>query len=180
MNNEGRNIHSGFTLLDLLIVILILGVLGVIAIPQFHSMVTEAKLNEATGELVSGLQYAGNLAVKYQRAFGLQADVTGNWFKVFDTSPYPDDVPPARPDNVPPVDAYGIVLNPFDKKWYQKDFDTMEIYEGVSITSVPVGGQIRFYHDGHSDSSDNTFVLGLAGNQRTITVDGTTGRISID
>ena len=168
----------GFTLLDLLIVILILGVLAVIAIPQFHSIVTEARLNEAAGELVSGLQYAGNLAVKYQRPFAVQADVDGNWFRVFDTDPSPDSVPPARPNNDPPVDADGVVLNPLDKKWYQKDFDDMKTYEGVKITSVPTGGEICFYPDGHSDSSDNTFVLGLAGNQRTITVDGTTGRIS--
>lgn len=150
-------------------------------------MVTETKLNEATGELVSGLQYAGNLAVKYQRPFGLkalEANVNGNWFRVFDYR-YKDDTIPHHdcfPDPAcdPPVDAYGVVLNPFDKKWYQKDFDTMKTYEGVSITSVPAGGQIRFYPDGHSDSSDNTFVLSLAGNQRTITVDGTTGRISVD
>lgn len=159
---------------------MIIGVLGVLIIPQFHSMVSESKLNEATGELVSGLQYAGNLAIQYQRPFGLEANVGGNWFRVFDTAPYPDDVPPARPDNKPPVDADGVVLNPVDKKWYIKDFDTMKTYEGVSITSVPDGGEIRFYPDGHSSSSDNTFVLSLAGNQRTITVNGTTGRISVD
>lgn len=172
--------NKGFTLLDLLIVIMIIGVLGVLVIPQFHSMVSESKLNEAAGELVSGLQYAGNLAIQYQRPFGLEADVGGNWFKVFDTAPYPDDVPPARPDNKPPVDADGVVLNPVDKKWYIKDFDTMKTYEGVHIDSVPPGGEIRFYPDGHSSSSDNTFVLSLAGNQRTITVNGTTGRISVD
>ena len=159
---------------------MIIGVLGVLIIPQFHSMVSETKLNEATGELVSGLQYAGSLAIQYQRPFGLEADVGGNWFKVFDTAPYPDDVPPARPDNKPPVDADGVVLNPVDKKWYIKDFDTMKTYEGVHIDFVPPGGEIRFYPDGHSSSSDNTFVLSLAGNQRTITVNGTTGRISVD
>ena len=170
--------QQGFTLLDLLIVILILGVLGVIAIPQFHSMVTERKLNEATGELVSGLQYAANLAVKYQRPFGLEADVDGNWFRVFDYQ-YKDD-PTTHHDKEPPVDAYGVVLNPMDKKWYQKDFDDMKTYEGVKITSVPAGGQIRFYPDGHSSFSDNTFILSLGGNETTITVNGTTGRISVN
>ncbi|MBK5100507.1 MAG: GspH/FimT family pseudopilin [Desulfobacteraceae bacterium] len=169
----------GFTLLDLLIVIMIIGILGVIVIPQFHSMITESKLNEAAGELVSGLQYAGSLAIQYQRPFGLKAEVTGNWFKVFDTSPYPDTVPPARPSNVPPVNEDAIVLNPLDKKWYIKDFDDMGSYQGVHITSVPAGGEIRFYPDGHSSSSDNTFVLSLAGDQKTITVNGTTGRISV-
>ena len=169
----------GFTLLDLLIVIMIIGILGVIVIPQFHSMITESKLNEATGELVSALQYAGILAVQYQRPFGLKADADDNWFKVFDTSPYPDTVPPAQPSNEPPVNEDAIVLNPLDKKWYIKDFDDMGSYQGVHITSVPAGGEIRFYPDGHSSSSDNTFVLSLAGDQKTITVNGTTGRISV-
>jgi prepilin-type N-terminal cleavage/methylation domain-containing protein len=176
--------NKGFTLLDLLIVIMIIGVLGVLIIPQFHSMVSETKLNEATGELVSGLQYAGNLAIQYQRNFGLEANVGGNWFKVFDyrykddTNPHHDCLPDPACD--PRVDAYGVVLNPVDKKWYIKDFDTMKTYEGVHIDFVPPGGEIRFYPDGHSSSSDNTFVLSLAGNQRTITVNGTTGRISVD
>lgn len=177
ISSTTRYVQQGFTLVDLLIVILILGVLGVIAIPQFHSMVTEAKLNEATGELVSGLQYAGNLAVRYQRPFGLRANVGGNWFRIFDKQ-YKTDPHPHH-DSVPPVDAKGVVLNPVDKKWYVKDYDTMGTYEGVRITSVPPGNEICFYPDGHCSSSDKTFVLAYGGDQRTITVNGITGRISV-
>jgi len=175
VNTGYRN--KGFTLLDLLLVMTILGVLGMIVIPQFHSMVTEARLNEAAGELVSGLQYAGSLAVQHQRPFGLMADVNENWFKVYDYQ-YKTDPEPHH-DYVPPVDVYGVVLNPVDKRWYIKDFDTMKTYEGVRITSVSDGGEIRFYPDGHSSSSDSTFVLSHGGNQRTITVNGTTGRVSV-
>jgi len=141
-------------------------------------MVNEAKLNEAAGELVSGLQYTGNLAVQYQRPFGFEANVSGNWFKVFDYQ-YKTDSNPHH-DYDPPVDAYGLVLNPVDKKWYQKDYDDMKTYEGVSITSVPAGGEIRFFPDGHSSSSDSTFVLSFDGDQRTITVNGTTGRVTVN
>lgn len=148
-------------------------------IPQFHSMITEARLNEAAGELVSGLQYAGSLAIQYQRPFGLRAEVTGNWFKVFDTNPNPDTVPPARPDNVPPVNEDAVVLNPLDKKWYIRDFDDMGSYQGVKITTVPAGGEVRFYTDGHSSAFDTTFVVSLDSYQKTITVNGTTGRISV-
>ena len=63
--------NKGFSLLDLLIVIMILGILGVFLAPQLHSTLNEARLNEATGELVSGLHYAQSLAVTHQRPFGL-------------------------------------------------------------------------------------------------------------
>jgi hypothetical protein len=79
------------------------------------------------------------------------------------------------------VDGYGVVLNPVDKKWYMLDFDTTHPYEGVSINSAPAsGGMISFYPDGHSSVSDSVFVLGFGGEQRTITVDGTTGRINVN
>jgi hypothetical protein len=144
--------------------------------PQLHSMISQAKLNEAAGELASGLEYARSLAVVYQKPFGLRVD--GNRFRVFDNTYKADPNP--HPAALPPVDAYGVVLNPIDKKWYVGDFDTLKNYEGVSIGSAPAGGEVRFYPDGHcSDpaASDNAFVLNYAGNQRTVTVDGTTGRI---
>jgi hypothetical protein len=105
--------------------------------------------------------------------------VAENWFRVFDHK-YRTDANPHH-NYTPPVDSYGVVLNPLDKKWYLLDFDTTHQYEGVSIDSAPAsGGMISFYPDGHSSSADSVFVLVFGGEQRTITVDGTTGRISVN
>lgn len=171
---------QAFTLIDLLIVMMIIGVLVMLLTPQFHSMITETKLNEAAGELVSGLQYAKNLAIQYQKPFGIKADVAENRFQVFDNQFKSDSNP--HHDNDPPLDAYGVVYNPVEKKWYIKNFDTMEIYDGVHITGVPAGGEICFYPDGHSASSNNSFVLSFGADidQRTIIVNGATGRISVE
>ena len=170
--------NRGFSLLDLLIVIMIIGIIGVLVTPPLHSMIAEARLNEASGELVSGLQYARSLAVTHQRPFGLLADTGGNWFRVFDYR-FRNDAN-THHGETPPVDTYGVVLNPFDKNWYRVDFDTTQTYEGVSIDSAPSGGMISFYPDGHSSISDSTFVLSYDGDNRTISVDGTTGRITIN
>lgn len=180
MHKNYNCVSRGFTLLDLLIVVMILGVLGMIAIPQFHAMVAEAKLNEAAGELVSALEYSGYLAVQYQRTIGVEADVTGNWFRVL----LYGSAPPSGSDLH--ANADGVVLNPFDKKWYEKDFDIMSAYEGVSITSVPGGGSrgdIRFYPVGHMPDplgSDKSIVVSYAGNQKTITVDVITASIRVE
>lgn len=175
-----RSKKRGFTLLDLLIVIMILGIVGTIAIPQFQSLTAEAKLNAAAGEMVAGLQYAASLAIRHRRPFGLKADVSGNWFKIYDTDPYPDSIPPARPDNDPPVDQAGTVLDPHDKTWYEKDFDTWTSYSGVKITSLPAAGEVRFYPDGHTATTDSVIVVSYAGNQRTITISGFSGRIRVE
>jgi prepilin-type N-terminal cleavage/methylation domain-containing protein len=172
-----REENKGFSLLDMLIVVMILGILGVLAAPRLHSMMTAARLNEAARELVSGLEYARSLAVTHQRPFGLLAQVDENWFRIFDYK-YRSDVSPHHSE-MPPVDSYGVVLNPLDKKWYIVDFDTSHSHEGVSIDSAPTGG-MTFYPDGHSLSADSVFTLSFAGETRTITVDGTTGRIVVN
>ena len=163
--------------MDLLIVILILGIVGLAVIPEFHTMAAASKLNEATAELVDGLHYARNLAVHYQRPFGLYAVVEGNAFMVCDFQHRGDGSP--HHDYDPPVAPFGVVLNPFDKKWYVKNLGSL--HEGVSIDSAPAGGgHIIFYPDGHSNFFDSTFVLGLGAEQKTITVSGTTGRVSVN
>ncbi|UCE82546.1 MAG: hypothetical protein JSV47_12720 [Deltaproteobacteria bacterium] len=161
----------------MIIVIMILGIMGVLLTPHLHSMITQAKLNDATAELVAGIQYARDLSVTHQRVFGLTADVGENWFKVIDHQ-YKDDANPHH-DSVPPVDTYGLLLHPVDKTWYSRDFDTSANHEGVSINAVPASGAIFFYPDGHSSELNSVFVLALKGDQKTITVDGITGRISV-
>ncbi len=178
----------GFTLLDLLIVIVILAVLGMVAIPQLSSMEGDSRLKEAAGEVVAGLQYAGSLAVRYQRPFAVQADIAGNWFRVYDVR-YELDAGPHHAED-PPADAYGVVLNPFDKKWFLKDFDDLPGFEGVRIKAVPGGGaqgQVRFYPDGHASDAfiasgggqQNAFVLASGSRYRAIGVEGNTGKITV-
>jgi Tfp pilus assembly protein FimT len=171
--------NGGFTLLDLVMVILIIGVLGVIIVPQYFSLTDQAKLDEGAAELVSALQYAGNLAVQHQRPFGVKASVADNSFSVFDTDPKPNAAPPAQPNNLPPVDAGGTVLHPLDKTWYSRSFNTLQSFQGVGITAVPAGGEVRFYPDGHSGAADSLFSLSYAVRQKTITVNGTTGQITV-
>ena len=164
--------QRGFTLLDSLIVIVILGIIGMIIIPQFQGLIRETRLSEAAAEIVSGMQYAGNLAVRYRRPFGFQADAAGHLFKIYDNRYSADTTAHTAAD--PPVTALGVVLNPLDKSWYIRNFADMENYQAVTFTDAT----IVFYPDGHSASSDTTVTVGLGSRQKTITVDGTTGRIS--
>jgi len=165
--------QRGFTLLDSLIVIVILGIIGMIIIPQFQGLIQETRLTEAAAEIVSGMQYAGNLAVRYRRPFGFQADAAGHWFKIYEYRYATDPAAHTGGADDPKVTAYGVVLNPLDKSWYIRNFADMENYRSVTFTDAT----IVFYPDGHSASSDTTVTVGLGSRQKTITIDGTTGRI---
>jgi Tfp pilus assembly protein PilE len=167
--------EHGLTLMDSILVVLILGIVAMAGIPQFKGMISGARLDEAAAELVSGLHYTRSLAVEHQRPFGLRADVSGNWFAVFDDR-YQSD-PDAHLNDVPPVGANGVVFHPLDKMPYTKDLDA--IYGGVRISTVPAGGEIRFYPDGHSSEAASLFVIQLGDKQRKISVDGTTGQINV-
>ena len=169
-----RKRQRGFTLLDMLIVIAILGIVGLAVIPPLQDMIQETRLTEATAEIVSGMQYAGNLAIRYRRPFGFQTDATGHWFSIYDNR-YAEDAN-THYDQDPPTTAKGVVLNPLSKRWYQHDFDDMGNYRAVTFTSA----QIVFYPDGHSAASDTTVTVSLGGRQKTIRVDGATGRISTE
>ncbi|CAB1066033.1 hypothetical protein D1BOALGB6SA_10832 [Olavius sp. associated proteobacterium Delta 1] len=171
---QGCGSQQGLTLMECMIVVLILGIVGMVGIPHFKGLTSAIRLNEAAAELISGLQYTRSLAVEHQRSFGLRADLSGNWFAVFDGR-YRSD-PGAHLDDVPPVGANGVVIHPLNKMPYTKDLDT--IYDGVRISTVPAGGEIRFHPDGHSSEIASLFVIQLGDEQRMISVDGTTGQIN--
>jgi Tfp pilus assembly protein FimT len=166
-----RRRENGLVLLDVLMVTVILAILAVIAVPQLDSLIGDSKLNGSANEMVSGLRYACSLAVKYQRPFGLTANTTANSFSVFDTAV------PATGD--PPVNAANIVLNPIDKAWYVKNFSQIDAYQGVKIVTAPVGGAVLFYPDGHTGAADSVFSVAYAARQKTITVSGVTGLVTV-
>jgi len=200
MRRALRGRQEGFSVIELAIVVLILGIVAMAAMPLWQSMATEAKVDAAVGEVVVALEYARNLAVEYQRPFQVRAYTTtygggeANQFLVKDDR-YASDAS-SHVDADPPVYTYGRVYHPMDKKPYVIDFDGPQSalvgviaprteYDGVAITGVPgagTSGEIHFYPDGHcSDpaSPDRTIVLSYAGDERTVTIDAITGRVTV-
>lgn len=189
--------RKGFTLIDLLISIAIIGILGMLVVPQYQTYITDAKLKGAATELVSALEYAKSLSVRYQRPFQVRvfrydySDLKANQFTVKDTETSFDSG--IHLDAEPPLYSYHRVFNPLDKKPYIIDFDDIQLplegiieprreYKGVNITYVPGGGTegiIAFYPDGHSSSSNGTIVLRHGGSEKTITISGITGRVHV-
>ena len=173
----GCSAIRGFTLFEVLIVVMIIAILGMVVTPQIQSLIGERKLNGAAGELVTALEYAADLAATYQRPFGVKSTGGSTVFSVFDER-YKSD-PLAHTNETPPVTAFGVVINPVDKKWYTIDFRTLPTLEGARISTAPPSGETVFYPAGNCSALTNTFVVSFRTDAKTLKVSGVTGRITV-
>ncbi|GHT82705.1 hypothetical protein AGMMS49960_17470 [Betaproteobacteria bacterium] len=73
---------SGFTLVELLIVVTIIAILAAITAPSFEGMARKMALNGAASELAAGLQFARSEALRQGRPLIFKLDTERNW-KVF-------------------------------------------------------------------------------------------------
>jgi Tfp pilus assembly protein FimT len=167
--------RAGFTVVDMVLVVIIIAIFSMIAIPGFHSMIEESRLNAAAREMVSAINYTVALAVRHQRPFGFEANAANNTYQVYDQRYKTDSSPHLDAD--PPVTANGIVQDPVKKTWLQIDLDISDSYSGVSITAVPSGNNVVFYPDGHSGDSNVQWELTYGNRLVTLFLDSTTGRL---
>jgi prepilin-type N-terminal cleavage/methylation domain-containing protein len=171
--------QNGFTLIEILIIVMILGIIGMTGVPALTSVLGYSKLSSAGRIMVAAIETTASLSIRYKRPFQFQADVNTNTFQIKDTAPYPDDTAGTiRLGNLPPVNADDIVFNTLAGTWYQVDFDTIGTVGGVLIDSGPAA--LTFYPDGHSAYADSVYVLSLGELSNTITINGITGRITVD
>lgn len=64
MKSNKYKINSGFTLVELLVTVAIVGIFASIALPSFSKMIEKNRVNTATNELVSNLLLARSEALK--------------------------------------------------------------------------------------------------------------------
>lgn len=73
-----RKDDAGFTLLQLIVIVGILGILASIAIPQYSEWMPRFRLKSAAKDLYSNMQLARLLAIKANKSYRLIFTTTGN------------------------------------------------------------------------------------------------------
>lgn len=85
-----RRLSSGFTLMEVMVVVAILGVLAAIAGPSFSPLIERWRVRQAAEDLQSTLYYARSEAIKRGGGVSIQAKIgtawDSGWQVIFDNS----------------------------------------------------------------------------------------------
>lgn len=80
-----RTNHSGFTLIELMITIAVLGILAAIALPSFQSTLERLRVKGAAENFFADLQFARTEAIKQNRNIQFQVDDASWCYGIDDT-----------------------------------------------------------------------------------------------
>ncbi len=182
----------GFTLLELLIVMLVLGILAGLAFPVLAKSVTDARLRGAVSEVATALRYAKASAMSTGRtcrvvfAVGASKEtaevsqvVHGKIDKLKDTGL--SEMDDGEVDDAALLWNWEQMDNPIHPGApYTIDFLAAEAFGGVDIVSATFGAGTTVEFDARGAASDDgTVVIGFGGRQASIQVDDESGRISV-
>jgi len=160
-----KKISAGFTMVEMMLVLLLLGIVAAVAVPAMNSSLDEMKLDAAAREVVSAIQYCQSQAIKtgsdtYKVAFNESTD-----------------------EFMCKEDNSIVALHPLDKKPYKIQFNLEGHLQGVDIVSASFGSSnglaVKFNSLGETDDA-GAAVLGYAGFQKTINVTAPIGKITVN
>ena len=158
---------SGFTLLELTIVVLILGIITMVALPAMNDFFTDETINAAADSIVTAIYYARTMAITTSADHGVVFDAASDSFRVM------------RAIGTPPDETYITVEQPVTKRDYAASFGSGSVGKGVDLYSVQFGetSYVRFNNLGAPLTTGNV-TLRYGGRERKISVTATSCEIS--
>jgi len=150
-----HKLPTGFTLVELVLIIAIMGILSVVFIPKFGSIIEDVREKAVSERLVEDINYLRSYAISHHDTTWLLVEPAQNRYALF-----------VGPSSI----SRTLIPDP-----HTLESDTLDLdvdYSGVSISSANFGGssEISFNWWG-TPSAGGSIVL----NSRTITVVAETG-----
>lgn len=174
---------AGFTLLETLIVLLLLGIFVMLSWPQLSSALVEARLSGAAEEIVNALEYGQLTAKTSGRNTKVVITTTADMITVKHYKSSADlfsggDVLPASDIE---SGSYEFMLHPLNKGTNYEIFLSNELrFSGVDITlsDFDTGNPVTFDSMG-ATSHGGSVTLSLGSRQIVVTLDDLTGKVTI-
>ena len=160
MNPFYRSEPRGFTLIEVVIVVLILGIVATVAVPGMNDFFTEEKINAAADSVVTAVYYARNVSITTGVNHRVTFDTNSDTFSVEKYT-----------GGEPPDETFATVENPLTKRDYDVAFDATTHVDGVDITTATFGTDafVRFDNMGAPQTTGGVY-LEYGGRRRKIAV----------
>ena len=174
---------AGFTLVEVVIVTLLLGIIAMLGMPTLISALEDARLNGASTETVTALELAHSKAINSGREIRVTVDAAADTILV-EQFTYTGDLLGGAA-TLPETDVengnYATIYHPLKPgDDYRINLASQPLFGGVDITLVDFGGNnyVTFNALG-VPSQGGTVTLGFGSRQMVVTLDALTGKVTV-
>lgn len=178
-----QQLSPGFTFLELVIVILVVGIAAMLGLPMVNTTMGHSRLSGAAEEVVNALQYAQLTAMTSGRNTRVVIGEPQNRIAVRQYTPNADlfnggdELVPGDVEN----GVYNLMQYPLKKGFdYEIYLNNETRFSGVDITASDFnnGDPVLFDTLG-APSKGGTVTLDFSGQQVIVTLDDMTGKVSV-
>ena len=155
--------HRGYTLAEMVIVVLIIAILAAIAVPMLAETLDEARLDAAARRLVSDIHYAQALSLQKGNLHGLVFNADSESYELH-------ELPAGESGTV-------IITNPLTKQPFARSMASLD--EGIDIVRTTFFGIHVFFDAFGAPIFPGTIELRRGDQMRIITVDAASGRVTV-